>query len=73
MCGYQDCICTNIGARSGQKSREDHRLVHQASGCLTDVWGPRRRGILSYCGMGSSLRILRTVGEGLSFEPTHCT
>lgn len=62
MCGYRDCICSNIGARSGQKSRMDHRQVHQASGCLTEVWGPRHRGILSYCGVGRSLCILRTVG-----------
>lgn len=28
MCGYPDGICSNIGARSGQKSRTDHGLVH---------------------------------------------
>lgn len=70
ICGYRDCSCSNIGARSGQKSWADHRQVHQASDCLTEVWGPRPRRFLSYCGAGRSLRILRTVGEGLSFEVT---
>lgn len=63
ICGYRDCICSNNGARSRQKSRADHRQVHQASGSLTEVWAPRHRGILSYCGVGRSLRILLTMGR----------
>lgn len=43
---------------------EESGGLHQASGCLTEVWRPRHRGLLSYCGVGRRLlRILRTVGR----------